>query len=83
MICGMIGYPNFFKQDWLHQILSWQSPKLLGCFLDERPNENRVKIWHELFQMKGRNEVCNVHFTALGIGALSLHLRYFFHTCLV
>lgn len=31
MLCGMIGYSDFIKTQWLEAILSWQNPT--GCYL--------------------------------------------------
>jgi len=106
----MTGYPNFMKQEWLRQILSWQSRRRSGCFLDQRVEVSNVaqllrlyrqnqQKFHDMIQMQnfkvtsrqkrsdaylrqGSNENCSVHFTAVGVSALALHLRYFFDTCL-
>jgi hypothetical protein len=106
----MTGYPNFLRQDWLYQILSWQSKRKSGCFLDPRVEVNNVAMlvklyrqnqqkFHDMIQMnrfkltsrqkrsdaflrQANNENCSVHFTAVGISALAMHLRYFFQNCL-
>lgn len=120
-ICGMTGYPNFFRRDWLMQILGWQSQRKSGCFLDTRVQPSipptslamLVNLYHrnqekfkeimnqhfdqhkyankaasrqkrsDAFLKQGNRESCSVHFTAVGITALGMHMRYFMDTCLV
>ena len=36
-LCGVLGYRDFFRQDWLDQILSWQwQPR--GCWGEQLPS---------------------------------------------
>ena len=34
-LCGMLGYRQFFRDDWLEVMLSWQWPR--GCWGSLRP----------------------------------------------
>jgi hypothetical protein len=135
-ICGMAGFPNFLRRDWLLQILQWQSKRKSGCFVDPRLSgsggakrpppiqpstaallltlyrTNRTKFFQlmdrhynhirptssdpyrqkvtsrqkrsDAFLRQGggaQGEECSVHFTAVGLSALGLHMRYFIDTC--
>ncbi len=61
----MTGYPNFFRRDWLMQILKWQSQRKSGCFLDTRAQPpssvtSLVKLYHQ--DQKKFHEIMNHHF---------------------
>ncbi|XP_075687420.1 UPF0764 protein C16orf89 homolog [Rhinoderma darwinii] len=39
MLCGLCGYSDFYKLEWMNQIISWQDP-IIGCFGDIGHNLN-------------------------------------------
>ncbi|XP_035683109.1 UPF0764 protein C16orf89 homolog [Branchiostoma floridae] len=38
VVCGMLGYTNFLRPDWLQKVMTWQRPG--GCFGKEAPEED-------------------------------------------
>ncbi len=81
-----MGYTNFFRDDWLQRILSWQSKSDSGCFtkdalypigvLSSDMGFKRRATKKELEQGVVPNEKCLPHFTAVSLIALSAHLDY-------
>ncbi|PRD27714.1 UNVERIFIED_CONTAM: UPF0764 protein C16orf89-like protein [Trichonephila clavipes] len=78
-LCGMWGFRDFHRPDWLETILSWQ--QLLGCFND------RAK-WHcmddlkpdPLLRVKRREKVlkdgCLSHKTTVALLAITANIRF-------
>ncbi|XP_078273874.1 UPF0764 protein C16orf89 homolog [Rhinoraja longicauda] len=85
MFCGMIGYSDFFKTQWLEAILSWQNPA--GCYLridfgrSVRPTELERKAFTKHKRVKRRdrimNDNCTSHLTGIAAGALGVFLRFY------
>ncbi|XP_068211030.1 longitudinals lacking protein, isoforms H/M/V-like isoform X4 [Palaemon carinicauda] len=85
-LCGVLGYRDFFKKQWLTKVLSWQRPT--GCFGDfrlfsaSRKHPSRVdKIFHSGNNRVKREESpmesnCLAHRTAVALGYLSLYVRW-------
>lgn len=71
-LCGMLGYRQFFRPDWLAAILSWQRQSR-GCYgLDRPPTAvSRFKREERLLE-----DGCLCHRTAVAIGALVQYIRY-------
>lgn len=61
-----------------HQSRKLDRPSSMAIY----ENVHRVKRSDMLLDSGNAWEKCSVHFTSVGITALSLHLRYFFDTCL-
>ncbi|XP_075175840.1 UPF0764 protein C16orf89 homolog [Anomaloglossus baeobatrachus] len=68
MLCGLCGYSDFYKQEWMNKIISWQDP-IIGCFgnIENAINHSpkRVKRRERIFL-----DVCLSHKTAVAVGAL-------------
>ncbi len=86
--CGYLGYTNFFREDWLQAILSWQSKSGLGCFI-KNVNSPVGIVTHDIpikkledcnkngeIQDPESKDKCLPHFTAVGLIALSAHWDY-------
>ena len=79
--CTIFGHAQFLRNDWLNRGLVFQSKE--GCFSEEVEYDDRVrrreedskewKIERQLTIMHGK---CDIHFTAVAVGALSNALRY-------
>ncbi|XP_040296569.1 UPF0764 protein C16orf89 homolog [Bufo bufo] len=83
MLCGLCGYSDFYKLEWMNKIISWQDP-ILGCFSDtghELDSENAANENHFPKRVKRRErmflDVCLSHKTAVAVGALG-GFQYFF-----
>ncbi|XP_045616513.1 UPF0764 protein C16orf89 homolog [Procambarus clarkii] len=68
-ICGMLGYVEFLKRDWLIGIFQWQRES--GCFPATEPYIGRKLLSEEKLP-----DGCLLHLTAVASSALSVHLRY-------
>ncbi|KAI8501236.1 hypothetical protein Bbelb_213310 [Branchiostoma belcheri] len=73
LLCGLVGYRDFFRSSWLSAILSWQSPS--GCFgyqaTMESGQNRRVRRREKI--LSGR---CLSHKTGVAAGALAGYVRY-------
>jgi hypothetical protein len=83
--CGLLGYPNFMRQDWLREILSFQTTSNSGCIPDlygEGKNTDSV-VFADVKMDDGKigQEACLVHLTSVSLMALSLNLRYMVDAC--
>lgn len=70
-ICGMLGYVEFLKRDWLTGIFEWQNE--LGCFPATKPY---LTVGRKLLTEERLPDGCQSHLTAVASAALSVHLRY-------
>ncbi|XP_077129697.1 UPF0764 protein C16orf89 homolog [Ranitomeya variabilis] len=70
MLCGLCGYSDFYKLEWMNKIISWQHP-IIGCFgnienaADENHSPKRVKRRERMFL-----DICLSHKTAVAVGTL-------------
>ncbi|KAG8539437.1 hypothetical protein GDO81_020912 [Engystomops pustulosus] len=39
LLCGLSGFSDFYKPEWLNQIISWQDP-VTGCYGEIENNED-------------------------------------------
>ncbi|XP_075141544.1 UPF0764 protein C16orf89 homolog [Leptodactylus fuscus] len=39
LLCGLCGYSDFYKLEWMNKIISWQNP-IFGCFGNIESNDN-------------------------------------------
>ncbi|XP_066432240.1 UPF0764 protein C16orf89 homolog isoform X2 [Eleutherodactylus coqui] len=46
MLCGLCGYSDFYKLEWMNKIISWQLPNI-GCFGDTEDDVNSKKAVNE------------------------------------
>ncbi|KAM6155914.1 UPF0764 protein C16orf89 homolog [Rhynchocyon petersi] len=81
MLCGLAGFADFYKLQWLEAILSWQKP-LEGCFgipggesapegQGSKATENQQDFLKRVKrQEKQFPDGCSVHNTAVAVGAL-------------
>ncbi|ODM93890.1 hypothetical protein Ocin01_12793 [Orchesella cincta] len=91
--CGYMGYPNFFREDWLKAILSWQSQSEYGCFTDNNYRGEfitsdapivRRQTKDELRQClspDSKEELCLPHFTSVSFSALAVSWDYMEENC--
>ncbi|CAL8129034.1 unnamed protein product [Orchesella dallaii] len=89
--CGHLGYPNFFREDFLQNILSWQSRSDYGCFRHEKDYKSafttsdeplkRVTTRAESEKGLESDEMCLPHFTAVGLSALAVNWDYMEENC--
>uniref|UniRef100_A0A3P9LAQ3 Chromosome 16 open reading frame 89 n=1 Tax=Oryzias latipes TaxID=8090 RepID=A0A3P9LAQ3_ORYLA len=77
LICGLAGFSDFFKADWLQHILSLQD-KEVGCFgrdhelLEQLQPHRRVKRREKILP-----DGCSSHMTAVAVGALGGYLNFY------
>ncbi|CAL1542241.1 unnamed protein product [Lymnaea stagnalis] len=78
-LCGLLGFREFFNNDWLVQILSWQD-KTDGCYKWSGWPGNKSK--HATHQTRIKREEkrvdngCLCHRTTVAASALSQYVRY-------
>ncbi|CAH1272613.1 C16orf89 [Branchiostoma lanceolatum] len=49
VVCGMLGYTNFLRPDWLQKVMTWQRPG--GCFGKEDPEEEKDELVEQLHSL--------------------------------
>ncbi|XP_077591523.1 UPF0764 protein C16orf89 homolog [Stigmatopora nigra] len=86
LICGLAGFSDFYKSDWLQHILRRQDSEL-GCFGRDRSVVSQM-IGDELLEqlqpphhrVKRREKIlsdgCSSHMTAVAVGALGGYLNF-------
>ncbi|XP_010902832.1 UPF0764 protein C16orf89 homolog [Esox lucius] len=67
LLCGLAGFSDFFKVDWLQHILRLQDQDV-GCFKLRRRVKRRERIL---------NDGCSSHLTGVSVGALGGYLNYY------
>ncbi|XP_064619387.1 UPF0764 protein C16orf89 homolog [Lineus longissimus] len=74
--CGMLGFQDFFRRDWLKKILSWQTKK--GCFTNVPDDALKKKSspMRRLLVDKKMNGDCLSHESGLGASVLGTYLRH-------
>ncbi|XP_071535076.1 UPF0764 protein C16orf89 homolog [Panulirus ornatus] len=70
-VCGMLGYVEFLKRDWLRGIFEWQSES--GCFPTTKP---LLTIGRKLLVEEKLPDGCLSHLTTVAASALAVHLHY-------
>ncbi|RVE70068.1 hypothetical protein OJAV_G00083610 [Oryzias javanicus] len=86
LICGLAGFSDFFKADWLQHILGLQD-KEVGCFGRDHSVISQI-IGDELLEqlqphrrVKRREKIlpdgCSSHMTAVAVGALGGYLNFY------
>uniref|UniRef100_A0A8C8DNT7 Chromosome 16 open reading frame 89 n=1 Tax=Oryzias sinensis TaxID=183150 RepID=A0A8C8DNT7_9TELE len=86
LICGLAGFSDFFKADWLQHILGLQD-KEVGCFGRDHSILSQI-IGDELLEqlqphrrVKRREKIlpdgCSSHMTAVAVGALGGYLNFY------
>ncbi|XP_051876902.1 UPF0764 protein C16orf89 homolog [Pristis pectinata] len=83
MLCGMIGYSDFYKTRWLEAILSWQYPS--GCYVETGRSMHSAEMKQNAFTEHKRvkredvllDDNCSCHKTAVAVGALGSYLRFY------
>ncbi|XP_013782100.1 UPF0764 protein C16orf89 homolog isoform X2 [Limulus polyphemus] len=76
-ICGLVGYKDFYRPEWVDLILSWQHPN--GCYgstdVDDTGTEDiiRKRTKREERYMGGG---CFAHTTSVALGALVVNTRF-------
>uniref|UniRef100_A0A3B3ZY09 Uncharacterized protein n=1 Tax=Periophthalmus magnuspinnatus TaxID=409849 RepID=A0A3B3ZY09_9GOBI len=79
LVCGLAGFSDFYKADWLQHILRLQDVEV-GCF-----GRDKINIIYMLLQphhrVKRRERVlpdgCSSHMTGVAVGALGGYLNYY------
>uniref|UniRef100_UPI0037E9891B UPF0764 protein C16orf89 homolog n=1 Tax=Semicossyphus pulcher TaxID=241346 RepID=UPI0037E9891B len=86
LICGLVGFSDFYKADWLQHILRLQDEEV-GCFGRDKSIISQI-IGDELLEqlqphrrVKRREKIlpdgCSSHMTAVAVGALGGYLNYY------
>ncbi|XP_037648701.1 UPF0764 protein C16orf89 homolog [Sebastes umbrosus] len=86
LTCGLAGFSDFYKADWLQHILRLQDEEV-GCFGRDRSIVSQI-IGDELLEqlqphrrVKRREKIlpdgCSSHMTAVAVGALGGYLNYY------
>ncbi|XP_077387553.1 UPF0764 protein C16orf89 homolog isoform X2 [Festucalex cinctus] len=86
LICGLAGFSDFYKAEWLQHILRLQDAEL-GCFGRDRSIISQM-IGDELLEqlqphhrVKRREKIlpdgCSSHMTAVAVGALGGYLNFY------
>ncbi|KAJ7992018.1 hypothetical protein DPEC_G00274230 [Dallia pectoralis] len=68
LLCGLAGFSDFFKVDWLQHILRLQDQEV-GCFTQPR---RRVKRRERML-----DDGCSSHLTGVSVSALGGYLNYY------
>ncbi|XP_036406792.1 UPF0764 protein C16orf89 homolog [Megalops cyprinoides] len=86
MLCGLAGFSDFYKSEWLRHILLWQDPEV-GCFgKDEQDilqglGEEQVETLKVHKRVKRREKTlsdgCSSHMTGVAVSALGGYLNYY------
>ncbi|XP_040046473.2 UPF0764 protein C16orf89 homolog isoform X2 [Gasterosteus aculeatus] len=86
LICGLTGFSDFYKADWLQHILGMQDAEV-GCFGRDESVVSQI-IGDELLEqlqphrrVKRREKIladgCSSHMTAVAVGALGGYLNFY------
>ncbi|XP_034749395.1 UPF0764 protein C16orf89 homolog [Etheostoma cragini] len=86
LVCGLAGFSDFYKVDWLQHILRLQDEEV-GCFGRDKRIISQI-IGDELLEqlqlhrrVKRREKIlpdgCSSHMTAVAVGALGGYLNYY------
>lgn len=67
LLCGFNGYAEFLEEQWIENIVKWQSPRS-GCF--EYHSESREKRSMMILQ-----DNCSDHMTGLAAATISMFVR--------
>ncbi|CAL8136792.1 unnamed protein product [Orchesella dallaii] len=90
-ICGFLRYPNFFRQDWIDSMLSWQSESEYGCMVNDKGYQQN--FWSKDAPIARRSspeekekglvpdEMCLPHSTMFALAAYSLSWDYMEENC--
>jgi len=84
-VCAVVGYSDFLRPVWLRTLLLWlqKLSRRSACF--EYYRDKRMRSSWRRKRADATIEVgqtqCSVHFSAVGIMALSMHLRYMLERC--
>lgn len=82
LLCGLVGFSDFYNLDWLQSILTWQDQEA-GCFGKE---EDISQIFEEFLdaphkRVKRREKTltdgCSSHMTGVAVSALGGFLNYY------
>ncbi|KAK7938725.1 hypothetical protein WMY93_002051 [Mugilogobius chulae] len=86
LVCGLAGFSDFYKVDWLQHILRLQDLEV-GCFgrdrnvVSERIGEELLEQLQPHHRVKRREKVlldgCSSHMTGVAVGALGGYLNYY------
>ncbi|XP_067089338.1 UPF0764 protein C16orf89 homolog isoform X1 [Osmerus mordax] len=86
LLCGLAGFSDFYKPDWLKHILSFQDQEM-GCFgKDERVTsqiieEELLVALQPQLRVKRREKTlrdgCSSHMTGVAVGALGGYLNFY------
>jgi len=82
-----MGYTAFLRENWLDNVLSWQSSSDYGCFLKDRLSTDvglKRQVTQKEMEEFGVNyrpsEKCSPHLTAVGLVALSAYWDFLLDT---
>ncbi|CAL8068294.1 unnamed protein product [Orchesella dallaii] len=90
-LCGFLRYPNFFREDWIKNIVSWQSESEYGCFVHDKGYLQR--FWTSDAPITRRSspeekrkglmpdEECLPHLTVYALSALAMSWDYMEENC--
>jgi hypothetical protein len=87
MLCGLVGFQNFARTDWLREIMSWQKQGTVGCYgypkgVKGYCGDGVVKVQYSGCEGGEEGvEECLVHMTAVALGAMAVNLKYMIDIC--
>ncbi|XP_074649172.1 UPF0764 protein C16orf89 homolog [Tubulanus polymorphus] len=81
-LCGIVGFKDFAKTEWLKRILSWQRPS--GCYSSRDYNKIPKNSKDDDLETNSRrkraekvlNDGCLSHKTTVAAGALAVNVRF-------
>uniref|UniRef100_A0A8B9JNQ4 Uncharacterized protein n=1 Tax=Astyanax mexicanus TaxID=7994 RepID=A0A8B9JNQ4_ASTMX len=82
LLCGLAGFSDFYKADWLQHILQWQDREL-GCFgKDEHCSqmfEEFLDIPHKRVKRREKTlkDGCSSHMTGVAVSTLGGYLNFY------
>ncbi|KAJ8413585.1 hypothetical protein AAFF_G00080920 [Aldrovandia affinis] len=83
MACGLAGFSDFYKSNWLQHILLWQDPEV-GCFGKDEEDisqvfgEEQVQVHKRVKRReKTLSDGCSSHMTGVAVSALGGYLNYY------
>nr|XP_006824809.1 PREDICTED: UPF0764 protein C16orf89 homolog [Saccoglossus kowalevskii] len=78
LLCGLDGYREFYRPQWLDHILHWQDSS--GCFKSSYTTDFAHQDTNDENKVKRREKIledgCSSHKTAVAIGTLGGYVRY-------
>ncbi|CAL8069380.1 unnamed protein product [Orchesella dallaii] len=89
--CGYLRYPNFFRQDWIENMITWQSESEYGCLVDDKGYKQNFMNYDGPIARRSSpeekekglvpDEMCLPHLTTFALAAYSMSWDYIEENC--